>query len=117
MLFAVALQPRREGLLTVPALDVGGQRTQPLSLTVTEAAPPARAGSAAFIETQIDDEDPYVQQSVGYTLRLYYATPLVSGQLDPATPDGPSLQPVGSGLPYPTLVGDRNTGGSGKRGA
>src|SRR3546814_9295889 len=34
MLFAVALQPRREGLLTVPALDVGGQRTQPLSLTV-----------------------------------------------------------------------------------
>src|SRR3546814_17518487 len=82
MLFAVALQPRREGLLTVPALDVGGQRTQPLSLTVTEAAPPARAGSAAFIEAQIDDEDPYVQQSVGYTLRLYYDTPLVSGQLD-----------------------------------
>src|SRR3546814_16001685 len=81
MLFAVALQPRREGLLTVPALDVGGQRTQPLSLTVTEAAPPARAGSAAFIEAQIDDEDPYVQQSVGYPLRLYYDTPLVSGQL------------------------------------
>src|SRR3546814_18011773 len=75
MLFAVALQPRREGLLTVPALDVGGQRTQPLSLTVTEAAPPARAGSAAFIEAQIDDEDPYVQQSVGYTLRLSYDPP------------------------------------------
>src|SRR3546814_852388 len=107
MLFAVALQPRREGLLTVPALDVGGQRTQPLSLTVTEAAPPARAGSAAFIETQIDDEDPYVQQSVGYTLRLYYATPLVSGQLDQATPDGASLQRVGSDLQYTRLVGGK----------
>src|SRR3546814_4593585 len=76
-------------------------------LTVTEAAPPARAGSAAFIETQIDDEDPYVQQSVGYTLRLYYATPLVSGQLDQATPDGASLQRVGSDLQYTRLVGGK----------
>ena len=107
MLFAVALQPRREGLLTVPALDVGGQRTQPLSLTVTEAAPPARAGSAAFIEAQIDDEDPYVQQAVGYTLRLYYDTPLVSGQLDQATPDGASLQRVGSDLQYTRMVGGK----------
>ena len=107
MLFAVALQPRREGLLTVPALDVGGQQTQPLPLTVTEAAPPARAGSAAFIEAQIDDEDPYVQQSVGYTLRLYYATPLVSGQLDQAAPDGASLQRVGSDLQYTRLVGGK----------
>ncbi|MFC3716724.1 BatD family protein [Luteimonas soli] len=107
MLFAVALQPRREGLLTVPALEVGGQQTQPLSLTVTEAPPPARAGSAAFIEAQIDDEDPYVQQSVGYTLRLYYATPLVSGQLDQAAPDGASLQRVGSDLQYTRLVGGK----------
>src|SRR3546814_5048856 len=73
----------------------------------SDLAPPARAGSAAFIETQIDDEDPYVQQSVGYTLRLYYATPLVSGQLDQATPDGASLQRVGSDLQYTRLVGGK----------
>jgi hypothetical protein len=107
MLFAVALQPRREGLLTVPALTVGSHRTQPLSLTVTSAAPPARAGSAAFIEAQLDDETPYVQQTVGYTLRLYYATPLVSGQLDQATPDGASLQRIGSDLQYTRQVGGK----------
>src|SRR3546814_11194354 len=73
----------------------------------SDLAPPARAGSAAFIETQIDDEDPYVQQSVGYTLRLYYATPLVSGQLDQAKPDGASLQRVGSDLQYTRLVGGK----------
>src|SRR3546814_2911346 len=55
----------------------------------------------------IDDEDPYVQQSVGYTLRLYYDTPLVSGQLDQATPDGASLQRVGSDLQYTRLVGGK----------
>jgi hypothetical protein len=107
MLFAVALQPRREGLLTVPALTIGSHKTQPLSLTVTAAAPPARAGSAAFIEAQIDDGNPYVQQAVGYTLRLYYATPLVSGQLDQDAPDGASLQRVGSDLQYTRLVGGK----------
>lgn len=107
LLFAVALQPRREGLLTVPALAIGSHRTQPLPLTVTAAAPPARAGSAAFIEAQLDDETPYVQQAVGYTLRLYYATPLVSGQLDQAAPDGASLQRVGSDLQYTRQVGGK----------
>jgi len=107
LLFGVALQPRREGLLTIPALQVGKQRTQPIQLTVTEAAPPARAGADAFIEAQLDDEDPYVQQAVGYTLRLYYAMPLVSGQLDQDAPDGASLQRVGSDLQYTRLVGGK----------
>ena len=107
LLFGVALQPRHEGLLTIPALQVGKQRTQPIRLTVTEAAPPARAGDDAFIEAQLDDEDPYVQQAVGYTLRLYYAMPLVSGQLDQDAPDGASLQRVGSDLQYTRLVGGK----------
>jgi hypothetical protein len=107
MLFAVALQPRREGLLTIPALRIGTQTTQPISVTVAAAAPPARAGSPAFIEAEVDDQNPYVQQAVGYTLRLYYATPLVSGQLDQDTPDGASLQRVGSDLQYTREVGGR----------
>jgi hypothetical protein len=109
MLFAVALQPRREGLLTVPALQVGAQSTQPLSLAVTAAAPPARAGSAAFIESEADDQNPYVQQAVGFTLRLYYdaATPVVSGQLDQDAPDGASLQRIGSDQQYMRDVSGR----------
>jgi Ca-activated chloride channel homolog len=55
----------------------------PLALTVTppRRRPPARAGTA-FIEAEADDRQPYVQQAVGYVVRLYYAAPLVSGQLD-----------------------------------
>ena len=108
VLFAVALQPRREGLLRVPALMLGTHTTQALSLTVTAAAPPARAGSAAFIETEIDDQTPYVQQAVGYTLRLYYASPLISGQLDQATPDGASLRRIGDDLQYTRNVGGQS---------
>lgn len=100
-LFAVALQPRREGAIGIPGLLVAGRRTQPLSLLVTApSAVPARAGDIVFIESEADAQSPYVQQAVGYVVRLYYATPLVSGQLDQAAPEGASLQRVGEDVRY-----------------
>lgn len=108
VLFAVALRPRREGLVTVPALAVGGERTEPLALTVAPASTaPARAGEPAFIEGEADTQEPYVQQSIGYTLRLYYATPLVSGQLDQPAPEGAAIQRVGSDLQYSREIDGR----------
>ncbi|MGN6514017.1 MAG: BatD family protein [Lysobacteraceae bacterium] len=107
-LYSVALQPRREGALVVPALAVGNARTAPLTLTVTAAqSAPAHAGDPVFIETEADAQSPYVQQAVGYTVRLYYATQLVSGQLDQDAPEGASLQRVGDDVQYEREVGGR----------
>lgn len=94
--FSLTLRPRRAGTLTIPALQVGSERTAPLTLEVSATAT-ARAASngLVFVETEVDDPNPYVQQSVGVTVRLYYATPLVSGQLDLDPPDGALLQRVG----------------------
>lgn len=93
--FALTLRPRRAGSLAIPALQVGNDRTAPLVLEVT-ATPTASAAAngLVFVETEIDDADPYVQQSVGITVRLFYATPL-SGELDLDPPDGALLQRVG----------------------
>jgi len=94
--FALTLRPRRAGTLAIPALQVGAERTVPLMLEVS-ATPTASAASngLVFVETEVDDASPYVQQSVGVTVRLFYATPLVSGQLDLDPPDGALLQRVG----------------------
>ena len=94
--FSLTLRPRRAGTLAIPALQVGNERTAPLTLEVSATAT-ARAASngLVFVETEVDDPNPYVQQSVGVTVRLYYATPLVSGQLDLDPPDGALLQRVG----------------------
>lgn len=108
-LFAVALRPRREGVIGIPALEVDGTRTPPLTLTVTgAAATPARAGDDVFIEAEADAQSPYVQQAVGYTVRLYYATPLVSGTLDQPPPEGASLQRVGQDLRYQRSIDGRD---------
>lgn len=99
--YDLVLAPKRTGELLIPALTLGSQRTAPLTLKVTQGRAPiapdaaAQRGDAAFLEMEVDDSSPYVQQSVGVTLRLYYAVPLASGQLELDNPDGALLQKVG----------------------
>jgi len=107
--FAVVLTPRRSGALVVPALRVGGETTAPIRLTVADAAgasagagsadaaaaTPARGDEPVFVETRLDDTQPYVQQSVGVVVRLYYATQLAAGALELDAPKGASLQQIG----------------------
>lgn len=108
-LYAVALQPRRAGRITIPALRIGNERTQPLALQVegTSAPAPSHAGDDVFIESEPDDATPYVQQAVGWIVRLYSAAPLISGQLDQPAPDGASLQQVGEDARYVREVAGR----------
>ncbi|HZX80626.1 MAG TPA: BatD family protein, partial [Lysobacter sp.] len=108
-LYAVALRPRRDGLLRLPPLRVGGDATAPLVLLVTRApVPSVSAGNAeVFIESEADDQDPYVQQTVGWVVRLYSAIPLIAGQLEQPEPAGASLQRVGEDVQYRRTVGSR----------
>ena len=94
--YSVTLTPRRSGTLVVPSLQVGSQRTEPLQLQVgTGTVATAQSNAAAFVETEVDDAQPYVQQSVGVVVRLYFASQLASGELVLDTPEGASLQRVG----------------------
>jgi hypothetical protein len=108
-LYAVALQPRRAGRIAIPSLSVGAARTQPLVLQVeaSNAPAPSRAGDEVFVESEPDDTSPYVQQAVGWVVRLYSAAPLVSGQLDQRAPEGASLQQVGEDARYAREVAGR----------
>ena len=103
--YVVTLTPRGSGTVIIPSLVVGSDRTQPLALEVaaTGAASSSQApmpGTTSgrgpvFVQAAVDDVHPYVQQTVGMTVRLYYATQLVSGQLDVPAPEGASLVQMG----------------------
>jgi hypothetical protein len=108
VLFAVALRPRRDGVIAVPALRIGNQQTPALTLTVAPQSSAPTHDGAVFIETQVDAPSPYVQQAVGYTVRLYSQTPLVSGQLDQDPPAGGSLQRIGDDSQYERDIGNRS---------
>ena len=99
--YSVELRPRRDGVVTIPSLRIGNKTSPPLTLTVTPASRvPAQAGDIAFIESSVDDVHPYVQQAVGLKIRLYYAVPLVSGQLDQDAPQGATLRKVGQDVQF-----------------
>lgn len=107
-LFAVGIRPRGPGVFIVPALRVGNASTAPQRLTVLPpTVQPASGDADAFVETVIDAAQPYVQQAVGMTVRLNYAVPLLSGQLDQDPVPGASLQRVGDDIQYQRELGGR----------
>jgi len=107
-LFAVGLRPRGPGVFTIPALRVGKTTTAPLRLTVVPPSVlPASGDADAFVETVVDAARPYVQQAVGVQVRLHYAVPLMSGQLEQDPPSGASLRQVGEDLTYQRQIDGR----------
>jgi len=85
-LWQMQLQPRRTGLLRIPPLSVGGQKTSPVELKVTEAPQQtaAQANRHVFIEAELHPagKQTYVQQQIPYTVRLYYDGRLQEGELN-----------------------------------
>ena len=106
--FAGGIRPRAPGVFSVPALRVGNTTTAPLQLTVVApSVMPASGDADAFVETVVDAARPYVQQAVGVQVRLHYAVPLMSGQLEQDPPTGASLRQVGEDLTYQRQIDGR----------
>ncbi len=97
VVFTYRLQPRRTGVLTIPAIpvEIGDQviEAQPLSIEVTQGqAPLPLAGNEVnpdqiippvdlkgqdfFIESQVDIQTPYIHQQLIHTFRFYQAIQL-----------------------------------------
>ena len=85
----ITLAPKHAGVLAIPSITVGTERTQPLSLTVAAAPQGAlgKPGDNLFVEVEVGEGDQaltegvVVQQQVPLTVRLFSARPLVGGDL------------------------------------
>ncbi|HQV71597.1 MAG TPA: BatD family protein [Dokdonella sp.] len=100
--WAVGLEPKRAGSLTIPAFTIGGQSSDPLSLTVLPAPIGAQGkpGDTLFVEVSADPLNPYVQQQVRYTVKLYFAVNLGDGSLDEPTAANAVVQKLGRDKQY-----------------
>lgn len=86
----IVLEPRRAGRLTIPALDVGGARTQPVTIHVEEAPEPAPGEpEPVFIEVALNPaEGPYyVHAQLGLTVRLFYQQSLTEAAISQPAPE------------------------------
>ena len=108
-LWAVGLEPRREGTLTIPAISVGTETTQPLTLTVLAQPTGAqgKVGDDVFVQATADPINPYVQQQVRYSVKLYYAFDLSDGNLGEPNVPGLVARRTGQDNRYVATLGSQ----------
>jgi len=71
--WTIALMAKSTGKQVIPAITVGNQNSQPISITINEPtnAPPGEAD--VFITSEVDQTEAYVQSQVLYRFKVYRA--------------------------------------------
>ncbi|MDQ6950440.1 MAG: BatD family protein [Mariprofundales bacterium] len=127
----LTLMPKHSGRLTIPALKVGAQQTQPFNLMVRAAGTPPpmtpNSGSGApgqggsssamasqntqrgnvFVQASAVPTHPKVQQQVIYTVRLYRAISLSHAQLSEPKIDHAVVVALGKDRNFEQVVNGR----------
>ena len=104
------LEPKTTGTLAIPALSIGPQlKTNPLTLTVLPAPQLDEAAKDIFIEVSAEPRNPYVQEQVRYSERIFLAAPLADDTLRrDGTLQDALLQPLGEMKRYVAERDGRN---------
>lgn len=99
----VTLEPRSSGEIEIPSISLGGDASRPLSIRVEETAMGGSAPSApAFLEVEVDDDEPYVQGKVTLTARLFLDAGVRGGALNDCSVRGAIVQRLGEDASYRT---------------
>lgn len=91
------LAPKSTGELTIPALSFQDAVSDPVTIEVSDGAPPDQENENrdSFIELTADKADVYVQEQLILTVRLFFRGNLIRGELsDPEHPNA-VIEPLG----------------------
>jgi len=83
------LMPIRTGSFTIPAIDFGSLRSNPVTVSVRPARAAGADGSSHFfLEVEVNERSPYVQQQVLYTARVFRNANTTASRLSVPAPEG-----------------------------
>ncbi len=95
MRLLITLEPKREGELRIPALQLGQERTLPLTVNV-DPAPEIPEGEMppVFIELEVEPRDGpyYVHAQMRLTVRVFYLANLTEAAITPPEPANASVR-------------------------
>ncbi len=71
--WTIALMAKRKGLLEIPPITIGSEKSAPVRINVNEPsnAPPGEAD--VFVTSEIDQAETYVQAQILYSIKVYRA--------------------------------------------
>ncbi|MBT7763474.1 MAG: protein BatD [Gammaproteobacteria bacterium] len=71
--YVITLFLEKEGELTIPALSILNQTTDPISINVVNAGPRSnQGGDDLYLEIEVNKDSVYVQEQLLFTVRLFY---------------------------------------------
>ncbi len=105
--WTIELQPHKKGTIQIPSIMVGQEKTKPLSLKITDIPPELEKQTSqhVFIESTVDlkNQQPYVQQQIPYTVRLYYDSAMQTGKIYSPTVKDAVVEQLGEDRRYRTV--------------
>ncbi len=105
----IQIMPLRTGTLTIPALVVDGEVSDPVTIEVTNfVSQTSSQGEDLFIQIQTEPQKPYVREKVILAVRLFFAAEIRSGELvDPKVVDA-DVTRVGVDRQFQVQLGDKD---------
>ena len=107
----ITLAPKSIGTVEIPPIDVGDERTEPLTLTVSQVPQGAQGGPGddVYVEVElgIDGDHVMVQQQIPIVVRLYSGLLIRGGELSDPRADGAVLERLGNDRQYETTRNGR----------
>lgn len=104
--WTIELQPKTKGEIKIPIIQVGKDKTEALTLTVIDLPPEIKAETEkhVFIESSVGiaNNETYVQQQIPFTVKLFYDSAMVSGEITPFKIDNTVTEQLGRERRYRT---------------
>jgi hypothetical protein len=99
----ITLLPKHNGSVTIPALQLGELKSQPIDIQVVPAEPqePGSQLTPVFIEASLDQDHVYVQAQAVLTVRIYHSVSLFDdSSLSPLQMTDARIEKLGNSRTY-----------------
>lgn len=111
--WTVTLTPKHTGKLTIPAIQVGHARSAPTSIEVTNnpqtSSEPMNTApaTALFIQTSASETQPFINQQVIYTVKIFHNTSILDALYQPPQLSDALTMPLGDNRQYQVIKNGR----------
>lgn len=112
--WSVILIPKKTGILAIPPLQIGQEQSIGSSIEVTAGPTTSlnddedRAEDEVLIETEINQQELFLNQQAIYTVKLYNSQRLMDAEYVPPNVEDALLVPLGGGKRYQKFLNGRS---------
>ncbi len=107
--WTILLKPKHAGTITIPALTIGKENSNPLTISVATASTKDdktynNNSTYTILKTKINEREPFINQQTLYTVKLYNRQQLFNGQYKAPEVENALIVPLGEGKSYQTTL-------------